>query len=266
MKLGGFDAVNRDNKWFELSSNLASPSQEIMSLLIQTYSKLLLAFEQMGNMSRSQTSSARPMNPSQQLSGPASSLPSMMSTLPKPPTFLSNVMKPPPSHFQSPLNPLSNISSIPQPVIIGSERKKPRTEAIGSDPRMITDAFAEKVNQAVKEINSKDILVVIKGLNFLTLKSFEMIDTHSFQLESHPQVLLSLASLLDVVNPIQKEIIPGNIPEVISSPWPFILPTRGNITFRVLSLRLKSYVFNFLLRYYRKLWMNLLWCHMYSTS
>ena len=59
------------------------------------------------------------------------------------------------------------------------------------------------LTEAVKLIDSSDPSDIIHGLNLVTLKSFNRsTETCDINLESCPYLLLSLGSLLDVVNPI----------------------------------------------------------------
>lgn len=58
----------------------------------------------------------------------------------------------------------------------------------------------KKTDAAVKGLGSTNFSEVIKGLNYITTKSFEL--DMSFNLETFPQVTLALAELLNVINPL----------------------------------------------------------------
>lgn len=59
-----------------------------------------------------------------------------------------------------------------------------------------------KIIKAIKYIDGQDPSLVIKGLNTITQRTYELADSSSIQLEAFPELILSLGSLLDVVNPI----------------------------------------------------------------
>ena len=71
----------------------------------------------------------------------------------------------------------------------------------------------EAISVALKGIDSNDVYDVVKGLNFLTKKSFDQgvgTEDQPIQLESHPLIVLSLGSLLDVLNPLKDLIFTEN--------------------------------------------------------
>ncbi len=66
----------------------------------------------------------------------------------------------------------------------------------------------DNLHTAVKAIESNNIAIVIRGLNFILLKSYESNNDANpatvLQLEEHPRLLHALCDLLDVVNPSVK--------------------------------------------------------------
>jgi hypothetical protein len=69
---------------------------------------------------------------------------------------------------------------------------------------------AEDVAQATLKLESNEPSVVVQGLNVLTKKSFEAVETSNLQLENYPQLALSLGSLLEVVNPLKGLVLPAD--------------------------------------------------------
>ena len=61
-----------------------------------------------------------------------------------------------------------------------------------------------EINYAIEYINSNLVHEVIRGLNILTKKSYALLDNpgSTMYLESYPQLIISLGSLLDTVNPM----------------------------------------------------------------
>lgn len=58
-----------------------------------------------------------------------------------------------------------------------------------------------KVNKAIKYLDSKDPAVVVKGLNVLTVRTYDMSDANAVHLEAFPEMTLSLGCLLDALSP-----------------------------------------------------------------
>jgi len=93
-----------------------------------------------------------------------------------------------------------------------------------------TTKHHEEINTATAKIESSDPSVVIQGLNVLTKKSFEALETHSVHLENYPQLSISLGSLLGVVNPLTAYLYSGsdaNFDDTVG-PWSVKLPKEGN--------------------------------------
>jgi hypothetical protein len=61
----------------------------------------------------------------------------------------------------------------------------------------------EEINLATARIESQDPGVVVQGLNVLTRKSFDALEANNVQFEHFPQLLISLGSVLDVINPLK---------------------------------------------------------------
>lgn len=95
----------------------------------------------------------------------------------------------------------------------------------------------DEVNAATAKIESSDPSIVIQGLNTLTKKSFEALESHSIHLENYPQLAISIGSLLDIVNPLTAYIFScenGNInAEDVLGQWTVKLPCEGNPHIRV---------------------------------
>lgn len=58
-----------------------------------------------------------------------------------------------------------------------------------------------KINKAVKYLDSKDPAVVVKGLNVLTVRTYDTTDSNAVHLEAFPEMTLSLGCLLDTLSP-----------------------------------------------------------------
>lgn len=77
--------------------------------------------------------------------------------------------------------------------------------ALSNNRRQVVDvgpSLVEKINNAVRDIISKDPSIVIRGLNFLTTKTYESTEPCDVQLEHFPMLALSLGNLLDTLNPL----------------------------------------------------------------
>ena len=59
----------------------------------------------------------------------------------------------------------------------------------------------EKVMLAISDLDSTDVNQVIRGLNILTQRSFE-VDANTLSLDAFPHVITALGDLLDVINPL----------------------------------------------------------------
>ena len=89
--------------------------------------------------------------------------------------------------------PVQHVPYIPPPVI----------GPIFVRENLPESAWPEKINEAIKEVESKDPGTVIKGLNTILMKSFESDTGVTLQIENYPELLNSLGSLLDVLNPLE---------------------------------------------------------------
>jgi hypothetical protein len=93
----------------------------------------------------------------------------------------------------------------------------------------------EEINLATARIESQDPGVVVQGLNVLTRKSFDALEANNVQFEHFPQLLISLGSVLDVINPLKDVAYSsgelGSISEYQSS-WQRWKPS-GNSTTKV---------------------------------
>jgi hypothetical protein len=99
-----------------------------------------------------------------------------------------------------------------------------------------------KIIKAIKHMDSHDPSVVIKGLNTLTQKTYELTDSAAIQLDIFPELILSLGSLLDTVNPIVS-LLPNNVPydsydsfilDRSNQFWDPVLLSSGNHEFKVI--------------------------------
>lgn len=66
----------------------------------------------------------------------------------------------------------------------------------------------DEITLAITKIESQEPSIVVQGLNILTKKSFDALEANNVQFEHFPQLVVSLGSLLDVVNPL-KDVIYG---------------------------------------------------------
>jgi hypothetical protein len=67
---------------------------------------------------------------------------------------------------------------------------------------------SEEIILATNRIESSDPSVVVQGLNVLTKKSFDALESSNLHFEFFPQLALSLGSLLEVVNPLIGAVLP----------------------------------------------------------
>ncbi len=67
---------------------------------------------------------------------------------------------------------------------------------------------SEEIALATNRIESSDPSIVVQGLNVLTKKSFDALESSNLHFEFFPQLALSLGSLLDVVNPLKGAVLP----------------------------------------------------------
>ena len=93
-----------------------------------------------------------------------------------------------------------------------------------------TTKHHEEINTATVKIESSDPSVVIQGLNVLTKKTFEALETHSVHLENYPQLAISLGSLLGVINPLTAYLYSRSDATFDDSleTWSIALPKEGN--------------------------------------
>lgn len=93
----------------------------------------------------------------------------------------------------------------------------------------------EEINTATAKIESSDPSIVIQGLNALTKKTFEALETHSVHFENYPQLAISLGSLLSVVNPLAAYLFSGSDAtfDDTAGLWAIKLPNEGNPRIKV---------------------------------
>jgi hypothetical protein len=217
--MGGFESVNKDQKWPLIAARLGFPSLETSNLIVQTYSSLLLAFEQSvrsGNKpALSNTTPSSHAQPQSHTGTP------MVSTLPNKINYpnLPRPNLPTLSAYHPPANPNSMQVPAPAPVVSSSLtanliNKRPRPNEMnihGNIPSLGSENFVDRMNVAVRELNAKDPAVIVKGLNYLTQKSFEMTDNNAIQVELCPHLLISLGELLNTINPITACLFPMDV-------------------------------------------------------
>lgn len=106
----------------------------------------------------------------------------------------------------------------------------------------------DEIFGATAKIESSDPSVVIQGLNTLSKKSFEALETNSVHFENYPQLAISLGSLLDVVDPLTSFVFfcgdTNAFSEFTLGAWPVTLPTAGNPHIKVLVCRASSTLIN----------------------
>ena len=78
-------------------------------------------------------------------------------------------------------------------------------------------AWPDRINEATRELNSRDPGTVIKGLNTLLMKSFESDTGITLQIENYPDLLTALGSLLDALNPIGNMLFHESIIDIDAS-------------------------------------------------
>lgn len=80
-------------------------------------------------------------------------------------------------------------------------------QAISSHEQRMTQVLIQqrknisKINKAIKYLDSKDPAIIVKGLNVLTVRTYDTSDSSAVHLESFPEMILSLGCLLDALSP-----------------------------------------------------------------
>lgn len=99
----------------------------------------------------------------------------------------------------------------------------------------------DEIFSATAKIESSDPSVVIQGLNALSKKSFEALETNSVHFENYPQLAISLGSLLDVVSPLTSFLFSCGettpLSEYNLGAWRVALPGAGNPHIKVNHVR-----------------------------
>ena len=106
----------------------------------------------------------------------------------------------------------------------------------------IPSKHSEDIAQAVLKIDCSEPSLVIQGLNVVTKKSFESLESNSLQLENFPQLAISLGCLLEVIDPLtsfvffnaKTDILYGLQLDNPPTPWVPKLITAGNLKLKVL--------------------------------
>lgn len=316
-QFGGYEIVNREQKWALVTSKLGFPANETSSLVMQSYASLLLPLEQSSRMMPNQPQRAIQSNPVptqpqptaavmmnkpvvNQMQTTTATLSSNLNMVPKMnvthhnqpsagpfPNIANNItpgrMVPIPNvpsmqqsnnsmygntipsqmgqHYMQSTTHMANqnvhshMNTLPQNVSYANsqyqlassnammnaandkfKRARPMPTAASEQLNAFNaEAFSERLSTAIKDLNSKDISVIIKSLNFLNQKTFELTDSHAIQVESCPHLLISLGALLDVVNPITRSLFPekgfNNI--LAEKEWEYLIPGKGNLEFKV---------------------------------
>lgn len=112
-----------------------------------------------------------------------------------------------------------------------SETVQNSKQVITSHEQRMTQALMQqrknisKVNKAIKYLDSKDPSVIIKGLNVLTVKTYDTSDSNIIHLETFPELILSLGCLLNDISPwstlVESKLL-DNFADLIlnhSEPW-----------------------------------------------
>jgi hypothetical protein len=120
-----------------------------------------------------------------------------------------------------------------------------------------TPKHVEDIHLAIAKIDSNNPNAVVSGINVLTKKAFEAVDSLAVQFELFPQLIVSLSSLLDTINPLSLVIFEEYDEKLqaawsqfdeSTSPWNTRLISQGNPLIKVQSKSLILCVwFGFLL-------------------
>ena len=294
---GGYEVVNKDQKWTYITTKLGFPPNETASVAV-AYSSLLLPLEKSTkNNNNNRPINIQTMTTSNIMNQPKpvkvnailtypNTVPSIKTNIPQAqplsgpfsnsniagsiPSHPNNTNVPsnshPPSYYNQHTNQLfaggTNVNSHGQSPNIQSHANVPQfnasinvsldkykrtkpynplgvSESTQSHNMHTVEAFNEKMMIALKDLNSKDIESVVKSLNFLNQKSFEMTESQSINIEAYPQLVVSLIALLDVVNPISNSLFPcDNFKQdkkniLTEDYWSLDLPGRSDLEFKV---------------------------------
>jgi hypothetical protein len=107
-----------------------------------------------------------------------------------------------------------------------------------------TPKHVEDIHLAIAKIDSNNPNAVVSGINVLTKKAFEAVDSLAVQFELFPQLIVSLSSLLDTINPLSLVIFEEYDEKLqaawsqfdeSTSPWNTRLISQGNPLIKVQS-------------------------------
>ena len=235
---GGYDKVCKSNKWLEVTTLLKIPPNVASGegFLQNTYSSLLLSYE--NHTKFKPTTVAQPLASLQKLPG----------NIPKP--MINSNQRPLHSTTSSTMNSTTNINTYntqmaynQQQILYQQQQQQniqQQQHLLQQQKRMKIETPQEiniKILNGINDLDSKDPSLVVRGLNFFSSRSFEMTDNNSIQLESYPQLLLSLSNLLDIVNPIGQFLLTEEqLLENHSNFWVNNNPIIGNLKFKVNSI------------------------------
>lgn len=90
----------------------------------------------------------------------------------------------------------------------------------------------ETVTEVVDNLNSTDPKLVVKGLNILSKKTFELADSNAFLIDNFPSLHLAIGSLLDVIDPAG--LVAFEKDDNVNKTWNSPLPTDYNMEFKVI--------------------------------
>jgi hypothetical protein len=107
--------------------------------------------------------------------------------------------------------------------------------------------WPEKIAMAIKDLDSSDIYYVLRGLNLLTVKSYDADPNSALMIDAYPELVVALGSLLDAINPLGLTLLPpvrGEedadfkyakflLDESRDFNWSPTLPCKGNDVFKV---------------------------------
>lgn len=103
---------------------------------------------------------------------------------------------------------------------------------------MSADGPLDELLEVIQNLSSNDVSVVIKALNALLMKTSDNVQDN-LQIETCPNLLVALADLLDIINPVGCLLFTGKLYDSIES---FVSSTdfmeskllsRGNLKFQV---------------------------------
>lgn len=211
-KYGGFDSLNlQSNKWIEVVSALgytARSSEELIEMIKtikNAYEVLLYQLELvMKSLSFAEEKSKRTKVENTTLNSPVNSNSNAA------PIIANDSTKPNASNMTK----TSNIAST------SNQRRSLAPVTTSNVTLSASDYYMAQIDASVQDLYSTNPSDIVRGLNFLTQKSFEFVDTSSIQLEFLPQILLGLSDLLDIINPIGKCFFEEVVdPQDMSKPW-----------------------------------------------